>query len=51
MKNGPSSFRGDIDKRIIEKKVMGGEISERELESYLTDLPDLAENAEEIVIE
>ncbi len=51
MKKKKVMYKGETDKRIIEKKLMGGEISEKELESYLKELPDLANNAEEIVIE
>ncbi len=41
----------EIDRRILDKKLMGGELHERDLEAYLRELPDLAEFAEEIVIE
>lgn len=41
----------DFDKRIIEKRMMAGEMSEKDIESYLRNLPDVSENAEEIVIE
>jgi len=51
MKKKQVMIKGEIDKRIIEKKIMGGEISEKELENFLKELPDLANYAEEIVIE
>ena len=51
MKKKQVMIKGELDKRIIDKKIMGGEISEKELETYLKELPDLASYAEEIVIE
>jgi hypothetical protein len=41
----------ETDKRVIEKKIMGGEISEEELGKYLRDLPDVSDHAEEITTE
>lgn len=38
----------DLDKRIISRKILAGEISEKELQSLLKKLPDVAENAEEV---
>jgi hypothetical protein len=38
----------DLDKRIISRKILGGETSEKELQSLLKKLPDVAENAEEV---
>lgn len=51
MKKKRVIVKNEFDKRIIEKKLMAGEMSEKDIESYLRELPDLAENAEEIVIE
>ncbi|HPL63870.1 MAG: hypothetical protein PHG91_00125 [Syntrophales bacterium] len=42
------TYTGETDKRIIEKKIMGGELSEEDLRKYLRDLPDVSEYAEEI---
>ena len=36
----------DLDKRIISRKILAGETSEKELQNLLKKLPDLAENAE-----
>jgi hypothetical protein len=38
----------DLDKRILSRKVSHGEVSEKELQSALKTLPDVAENAEEV---
>ncbi len=37
-----------IDRRIISRKLLTGELSEKDLSSLLKKLPDVAENAEEI---
>ena len=44
-------YNGEMDKRIIEKKMLTGRMSKKELESYLKSLPDLSANVEEIKIE
>ncbi len=36
------------DRRIISRKLLSGEISEKDLQSLLRKLPDMAENAEEV---
>lgn len=38
----------NLDRRILSRKVSHGEISEKELQSALKTLPDVAENAEEV---
>jgi uncharacterized protein (DUF927 family) len=43
--------RKDMDKRIIEKKLKKGEMTEKELKAYLKKLPDLSNQAEEETIE
>jgi hypothetical protein len=42
--------RGEMDRRIIERKLLRGQISEKELKKYLSKLPDVADNAERVVI-
>lgn len=37
-----------IDRRIISRKLLSGELSEKDLSGLLKKLPDVAENAEEI---
>ncbi|GAJ02817.1 unnamed protein product [marine sediment metagenome] len=44
-------YDGDLDKRIIEKKLFKGNISEKDLEDYFAQLPDVSDNAEEIIID
>jgi hypothetical protein len=39
-----------LDKRIIEKQLSKGKISEKDLKEYLAQLPDVSDNAEEVVI-
>ena len=38
------------DRRIIARKLLAGELSEKELNSLLKKLPDVAENAEEVFL-
>jgi hypothetical protein len=51
MKKKQAMYKVEMDKRIIEKKLMCGEMCEKDLEDYLDDLPDLADNAENIIID
>jgi len=44
-------IRGEMDRRVIERKLLGGQLSEKELKKYLSKLPDVSDNAEEVVIE
>ncbi len=39
------------DVRIISRRLLGGEMSEKEMQSLLKKIPDVAENAEEITID
>ena len=39
------------DKRILSRKLMQGEISEKDLQVLLKKLPDVADNAEEVSLE
>jgi len=38
----------NLDRRIISRKLLLGEISEKDLQPLLKKLPDVADNAEEI---
>jgi hypothetical protein len=40
-----------MDKRLIEQKLLRGQMIERELSDYIEALPDVAENAEEVIVE
>lgn len=46
-----NAYDGDLDKRIIEKKLSEGNITEKNLEKYLAGLPDASDNAEEVITE
>ncbi len=37
-----------VDRRIISRKLLAGEIYEKDLQSLLKKLPDVSENAEEV---
>ena len=39
------------DKRMLTRKLMQGEISEKDIQSLLKKLPDVSENAEEVTLE
>ena len=38
----------NLDRRILSRKISHGEISEKDMQSFLKTLPDVAENAEEV---
>ncbi len=38
------------DRRILNRKVLSGEISEKELQTMFKKLPDVSENAEEVTV-
>jgi len=40
-----------MDKRILENKIMRGEITEKELKAHLKRLPDLSKEVEEAPVE
>ena len=40
-----------MDRRIIERKLMHGQMTDRELKKFLAKLPDVSANAEQVVIE
>jgi hypothetical protein len=39
------------DRRIISRKLLSGEISEKDIQSLLKKLPDVGDNAEEVSLE
>ena len=52
--NMPQKFDAellDLDKRIASRKVLLGEVSEKELQNLLKKLPDVADNAEEVSLD
>lgn len=48
MSNRVNTEAISIDKRVLTRKFMQGEISEKDLQSLTKKLPDVAENAEEV---
>ncbi len=48
MSNRVNTEAISIDKRVLTRKFMQGEISEKDLQSLLKKLPDVSENAEEV---
>jgi len=51
VKKKKEMYEGEMDKRIIEKKLMMGFLVESELESYLKSLPDLSSSIEETKVD
>jgi hypothetical protein len=41
----------NLDKRIIEKQLSKGTISEKTLKEYFAQLPDVSDNAKEVIID
>lgn len=50
MNKKQTQYEGNPDKRIIQRRILTGDIKEEDLQGYLTNLPDAAENAEEITV-
>lgn len=48
MSNRVNTEAISIDKRVLTRRLMQGEISEKDLQSLLKKLPDVSENAEEV---
>lgn len=44
------STREEMDKRLLENKLLRGQMSKKKLSEYLATLPDLSANAEEVVV-
>jgi membrane peptidoglycan carboxypeptidase len=40
-----------MDKRVIEQMIQTGKITAEEMNTYLESLPDVSENAEEIIVD
>ena len=40
-----------MDKRIIEQMIQTGKITAEEIKTHLESLPDVSENAEEIIVD
>ncbi|MDO9529305.1 MAG: hypothetical protein Q7J27_09110 [Syntrophales bacterium] len=50
MSKKKTGYNGSLDKRIIEKQLSKGTISEENLKKYLAQLPDVSDNVKEVVI-
>ena len=50
VKTGTDSGK-EMDKRIIEKKLKKGEMTEKEFKAYLKKLPDLSDHVEDAKVE
>ena len=46
-----TGIKGEMDRRIINRTLMHCQITDKELKKYLTKLPDLSANAEQVIIE
>ncbi len=51
MKERRSGCEGETDKRILARMLLDGEITEKDLQAYLKELPDVSSCADEIEIE
>jgi len=51
MENKPAGIRGEMDRRILDKMLIRKQISPEELRAYTDSLPDVFENADEIIVE
>ncbi|MCX7981778.1 MAG: hypothetical protein N2572_02560 [Syntrophales bacterium] len=43
-------IKGKPDKRLVQRLLLKGEISEADLKEYLATLPDVSDNVEEIIV-
>ncbi|MDD5713076.1 MAG: hypothetical protein PHY31_10035 [Smithellaceae bacterium] len=50
MEKKKSDCKGERDRRIIAQKILRGEIAEDDLNDFLSDLPDCADNADTISV-
>jgi hypothetical protein len=50
MDNNRMANIGETDKRILQYRILSGEIKQESLDAYLKSLPDASENAKEVAI-
>lgn len=50
MNKKQTQYEGNPDKRIIQRRILTGDIAEEDLKGYQASLPDVSENAEEITV-
>jgi len=51
MEKKPVGIKGETDRRSLDKMLIRKDISLEELKEYTDALPDVSENAEEIIVE
>ncbi len=51
MEKQKTPYKGIADKRILQGKILVGEVKEKELNAYLKTLPDVAANGQEVEID
>jgi hypothetical protein len=50
MSKEQNAIREETDRRLLENKILKGQISEKQIAAYIKTLPDVSENAEEVVV-
>jgi hypothetical protein len=50
MSKEQNAIREETDRRLLENKILRGQLSEKQLAQYLKTLPDASESAEEVVV-
>lgn len=45
-----NAIREEMDRRLLENRILRGQISEKQLAGYLKTLPDVSDNAEEVAV-
>ena len=50
MSKEQNALREKTDIRLMENRILRGQTTEKQIAAYLETLPDLAENAEEVVV-
>lgn len=50
MSKEQNAIREETDRRLLENKISRGQVSEKQIAKYLETLPDVSENAEEVIV-
>jgi hypothetical protein len=50
MSKEKNAIREKTDRRLLENRILKNQISEKQLAKYLKTLPDVSEEAEEVVV-
>ena len=51
MEKKPVGIRGETDRRALDRMLIQKQISPAELKEYTDTLPDVSDNAEEVIVE